>query len=65
MKKLLLISLFITISATFSKSNAMDKINSKPHYTIGTGSVGATFYPVGKAICNLVNENNLDFTCRA
>jgi TRAP transporter TAXI family solute receptor len=37
----------------------------KRHYTISTGSVGATYYPVGKAICNLVNNNNLDFTCEA
>lgn len=65
MKKLLLISLLIAISATFSKSDAMDKVSSKPHYTIGTGSVGAAFYPVGKAICDLVNKNNLDFTCEA
>lgn len=36
-----------------------------PHYKMGTGSVGATYYPVGKAICDVVNSENAGFTCEA
>jgi TRAP transporter TAXI family solute receptor len=35
------------------------------HYTIGTGSKGATFYPLVKALCTRIGEKNYDFTCEA
>jgi TRAP transporter TAXI family solute receptor len=35
------------------------------HYTIGTGSHGATFYPLARALCTVVNQKELDFTCEA
>lgn len=35
------------------------------HYTIGTGSVGATFYPLARALCSRVNQQDLGFTCEA
>ncbi len=36
-----------------------------PHYTIGTGSKGATFYPLAAAICAEVAGLDLGFTCEA
>ena len=36
-----------------------------PHYTIGTGSKGATFYPLAKAICKEVARLRMGFTCEA
>jgi TRAP transporter TAXI family solute receptor len=35
------------------------------HYTIGTGSHGATFYPLARALCTVLNQKDLDFTCEA
>ncbi len=35
------------------------------HYTIGTGSQGATFYPLARALCTIINQKKLDFTCEA
>ncbi len=35
------------------------------HYTIGTGSQGATFYPLARALCTVLNQKGLDFTCEA
>jgi TRAP transporter TAXI family solute receptor len=35
------------------------------HYTIGTGSHGATFYPLARALCTVLNQKGLDFTCKA
>ncbi len=37
----------------------------KPHYTIGTGSKEAAYYPVGTALCEVINENALPFSCAA
>ncbi|MES2676716.1 MAG: TAXI family TRAP transporter solute-binding subunit [Pseudomonadota bacterium] len=39
--------------------------SSKKHYTIGTGSIDATYYSVGRAICEIINKQSLDFTCEA
>jgi uncharacterized protein len=35
------------------------------HYRIGTGSVGATFYPMMDALCQHINHSALEFTCEA
>ena len=35
------------------------------HYSIGTGSRGATFYPMMEALCRYINQSALDFTCEA
>lgn len=35
------------------------------HYSIGTGSKGATFYPVAAALCQLISNAELGFTCGA
>jgi len=35
------------------------------HYTIGTGSYGATFYPIAHALCTVLNQKELEFTCEA
>jgi len=35
------------------------------HYTIATGSKGATFYPLAKAICKEVARLRIGFTCEA
>ena len=35
------------------------------HYSIGTGSQGATFYPLARALCTVLNQKKLDFTCEA
>lgn len=35
------------------------------HYVIGTGSRGATFYPMMEALCHHINRTNLGFTCEA
>ena len=35
------------------------------HYTIGTGSKGATFYPLARALCTQINQKSYDFTCEA
>lgn len=35
------------------------------HYTIATGSKGATFYPLAKAICKEVARLRMGFTCEA
>ena len=35
------------------------------HYTIGTGSHGATFYPLARALCEVLNQKELDFSCEA
>jgi len=34
-------------------------------YTIGTGSYGATFYPLAHALCAVLNQKGLEFTCQA
>jgi TRAP transporter TAXI family solute receptor len=34
-------------------------------YTIGTGSYGATFYPLALALCTVLNQKGLEFTCEA
>ncbi len=34
-------------------------------YTIGTGSYGATFYPLAHALCTVLNQKGLEFTCEA
>ena len=56
---LILVLLAITVLSFNTESNA------KPNYTVATGSEGAVFYPVGEAICKVVNESGLDFTCEA
>jgi uncharacterized protein len=35
------------------------------HYYIGTGSRGATFYPMMETLCRYINRSDLDFTCEA
>lgn len=43
-------------------------VNSSPdnaHYTIGTGSKGATFYPLAAALCQHISNAELAFTCAA
>ena len=35
------------------------------HYTIGTGSKGATFYPLVQALCTRIEQKKTDFTCEA
>ncbi len=35
------------------------------HSSIGTGSRGATFYPMIEALCRYINQSTLDFTCEA
>lgn len=35
------------------------------HYSIGTGSRGATFYPMMEALCRYINNSPLEFTCEA
>jgi TRAP transporter TAXI family solute receptor len=35
------------------------------HYSIGTGSRGATFYPMIEALCRHINQSTLDFSCEA
>ena len=39
--------------------------NDAPHYNIGTGSEGAVFYPLMKALCARIGQKNYDFTCEA
>jgi hypothetical protein len=61
-----IIALITILLCTYAKDSfAESRIETKPHYTIATGSVGATFYPIGKSICDLVNGGNLSFTCEA
>ena len=36
-----------------------------PHYTVATGSQGASFYPVARALCQQIDRMALDFTCEA
>lgn len=36
-----------------------------PHYTVASGSKGATFYPVARALCQQIARMELDFTCEA
>jgi TRAP transporter TAXI family solute receptor len=40
-------------------------VPASDHYLIGTGSKGATFYPVAKALCHVIESESLDFTCEA
>ena len=35
------------------------------HYTIGSGSQGATFYPLARALCAKIKQKKLEFTCEA
>lgn len=35
------------------------------HYYIGTGSIGATFYPMAESLCQHINRHALGFTCEA
>ncbi len=35
------------------------------HYTVATGSQGASFYPVASALCRQIERMELDFTCEA
>ncbi|MEH6637046.1 MAG: TAXI family TRAP transporter solute-binding subunit [Halioglobus sp.] len=35
------------------------------HYTIGTGSEGATFYPLMKTLCTRIEQKKVGFTCEA
>ena len=46
---------------------SMLSVSSPPsvHYTIGTGSRGATFYPMMEALCLDISHSTLDFTCEA
>ena len=35
------------------------------HYTVASGSKGASFYPVARALCRHIERSRLDFTCEA
>ncbi len=53
------------ISYTGSVSSNNHMTSNKKHYTIGTGSIDAAYYPVGRTICEIINKQSLDFTCEA
>ena len=62
MKKATKLLLSVLVATNMTTVNADDV----PSYTVGTGSKGATYYPVSKAICDLVSrQQNAPFRCEA
>ncbi len=61
-----ILSLPMLVMAAPTKEGAEEaQVVEVPHYLIGAGSKRATFYPVAQAICTLVNQEQLGFTCEA
>ena len=46
-------------------TTVQSRVENSTHYTIGTGSKGATFYPLVKALCARIEEKKYHFTCEA